>query len=109
MYIKLWLDDQRHSPEGEGWIRVDTAADAIAILETGLVEKVSLDYDICWSDAQQENWEDRQTGYAVAKWIGDADGTLWPRVITIHSSNKVGRARMMSALCTDGVPYLVYE
>jgi len=59
-FLKLWLDDQRPSPADRTWIRVLTAKDAIAVLETGFVAECSLDYDLMWSDNDATDWEDRR-------------------------------------------------
>ena len=89
--MKLWLDDVRTAPDGWHW--VNTAADAIACLAAGQVTQASLDYDVLWSDDQQENWEDRQTGYAVVAWMA-ANG-VWPvDGVAVHSSNVAGAERM---------------
>ena len=42
--MKLWLDDTR--PEPSGWTRAKTALEAISLLETDVVEEISLDYDL---------------------------------------------------------------
>ena len=106
--MKLWLDDQRRShshytdlPEAKTWVRVLTAHDAIAVLETGLVDECSLDYDIKWSDDVPEDWENRQTGYAVVCWM--RDHKVWPAKVTIHSRNKLGRTRMLGVCYGAGI------
>jgi hypothetical protein len=99
--MKLWLDDQRSSPKDNTWVRVLTAVDAIAVLATGAVEECSLDYDIKWSDDVSEDWENRQTGYAVVSWM--RDHKVWPAKVTIHSSNKTGRTRMLGVCYGAGI------
>lgn len=88
---RLWLDDVRPAPAG--WLHARTAAEAIAILADRKVNVVSLDHDLGPPEAG--------TGYDVACWIEQAaaDGRLpvmpmWD----VHSSNPVGRARMVDAL-----------
>lgn len=88
--MKLWLDDLRPAPEG--WVHARTAEEAIAILEGGAVEEVSLDHDL--------GDEAAGTGLDVAAWIEDAAvfGTI-PRVRwAVHTSNPVGRHLLTAAL-----------
>ena len=59
--MNLWLDDVR-SPPSEDWVWVRTAAEAIALLERGQVERVSLDHDL-------GDDEGLGTGYQVATFI----------------------------------------
>lgn len=94
--INLWLDDKREprlfSPHVD-WMWVKTAQAAIAALETGTVERVSLDHDL------GPEWE-TGNGYMVAKWIEEAaylhkiPKLLW----AVHSQNSVGAASMRVAL-----------
>ena len=88
--IKLYLDDERPTPEG--WVRAYTATEAITLLEAGGVEEVSLDHDLGPPEAG--------TGYDVACWVEQAayEGRIPPMRWGIHSANPVGRRRMTSAL-----------
>lgn len=94
--INLWLDDIRdpavHSPHVE-WVWVKTAQAAIAALETGAVERISLDHDL-----GPEN--ETGNGYMVAKWIEEAAylGKIPKLVWHVHSQNSVGAASMRIAL-----------
>jgi hypothetical protein len=93
--MKVFLDDVRPTPEG--WVRAYTPEEVIALLRTGRVEELSLDFDLGFRG--EEEW---RTGEVVLKWIeervfrGEADFEL-PE-ITIHSSNPVGRQRLRRAL-----------
>jgi len=90
--IKVWLDDKRPKPSNYD-LHVYTAQAAIAALETGTVETISLDHDLGPED-QTGN------GYTVAKWIEEAAylNKIPKLVWYIHSQNSVGRASMKSAL-----------
>jgi hypothetical protein len=90
--INLWLDDKRAMLPGYD-MHVYTAQAAIAALETGTVEKVSLDHDL-------GNEEVVGNGYMVAKWIEEAAylGKIPKLVWYIHSQNAVGVANMRKAL-----------
>lgn len=81
--MNIWLDDKRDPPEYGEWIVVRTAKDAIKSLITGGVDLISLDHDL-------GTW---LTGYDVCKWM--AKHNVWPREVRVHSSNPVGRLRMI--------------
>lgn len=88
--MKLWLDDIRPAPEGWTWVK--TAWDAIALLEKGGVEAVSLDHDL--GDAENG------TGQFVAGWI-EAEayhGRIGRIAWRVHSANPIGAERMKIAL-----------
>ncbi|MGO9833558.1 MAG: YpsA SLOG family protein [Polyangiaceae bacterium] len=88
---RIWLDDVR--PEPAGWTRAKTAREAIALLEAGGVEAISLDHDL--GDETTCG-----TGYEVTCWIEEAVATrgFVPPTIHIHSANVVGRERMQRAI-----------
>lgn len=90
MTVKLYLDDARDTPEG--WERVYTANECILRLAQGDVDTLSLDHDL--------GLESAGTGYDVVCWLElrAHAGLDVPRIITIHSSNPVGRERMTAGL-----------
>lgn len=87
----MWLDDLRLPPEGWAWVK--TAREALELLETGRVERVSLDHDLGEEGSPG-------TGYDVASWIEEAayHGRIPRLAWTIHSANPVGREQMVRAL-----------
>jgi len=87
--VRVFLDDVRPAPEG--WTHVRWPDEAIALLETGRVQELSLDHDL---------GDDRRTGYDVLIWIEEAVALrgFVPPSITIHSANIVGRERMARAI-----------
>lgn len=89
--MKVYLDDLREAPEG--WIRVYTAKEAIALLETGNVEEISLDHDL----GDEKNCG---TGYDVICWIEEKVVTenFTPPRVKVHSANTSARGKMESAL-----------
>lgn len=82
--MRVYLDDVRPTPEGFTH-RAETAAEAIAFLETGNVTFISFDHDL----GEPANG----TGHDVALWIEAqtySDNT-WPFPdYVIHSANPVG-------------------
>lgn len=88
--MKVFLDDERPTPEG--WVSVRWPEEAIALLETGRVTEVSLDHDL-GDDAHG-------TGYDVLLWIEEAvavRGVVPPR-IRVHSANSSARQKMELAI-----------
>ena len=87
--MKVWLDDERHEPAT--WIRARTAADAIALLNSGVVELISLDHDL--GDGAGE-------GYDVLVWIERAvvERGFQPPKIFVHTANPPARERMLAAV-----------
>ena len=88
--MKVFLDDERSTPEG--WVRVYWPDEAIALLQTGQVTEISLDHDL-GDDA-------RGTGYDVVLWIEEAvnlHGFVPPRM-QVHSANSAARVRMLAGI-----------
>lgn len=89
--MRVFLDDERETPAG--WIRVFWPEEAIALLETGKVEEISLDHDL--------GDDDRGTGYDVVLWIEEAvitRGFSAPK-IRVHSANSSARRKMELGIC----------
>ena len=92
--LKVYLDDERPVPGG--WVLVKTPAQAIAILETGMVSQISLDHDL----GDDENIG---TGYDVVLWLeeqvflhGNMD--VCPDKISVHSANVSARGKMEAGI-----------
>lgn len=90
--MKVYLDDERVTPEG--WVRVYWPDEAIALLETGEVRKISLDHDL-GDDA-------RGTSYDVIVWIEEAVALrgFKPPTIRVHSANSAARLRMEAGIAS---------
>jgi hypothetical protein len=89
-HLKVYLDDTRPTPNG--WRRVYWPDEAIALLQSGQVEEISLDHDL-GDDA-------RGTGYDVLLWIEEAVVTegFRPPKVKIHTDNPAARMRMEAAV-----------
>jgi hypothetical protein len=99
--MKVWLDDIPPMPP---WfdIHARTVAEAIALLQKGMVSLISLDHDL--------GDPDNGTGYEVARWI--EEHAFWwsqgepcgfpPLEWRIHSQNSVGLQNMVLALRNAG-------
>ena len=88
--LNVFLDDERETPQG--WLRVYWPDEAVALLESGQVQIISLDHDL-GDDA-------RGTGYDVIVWIEEAvclRGFVPPRVL-VHSANPAARQRMLAGV-----------
>lgn len=88
--LKLYLDDERDTPEG--WTRVYWPDEAIEYLKLGNVEEISLDHDL--------GDDKRGTGYDVILWIEEQVITnkFKPPKIRIHTANSSARERMEAGL-----------
>ena len=88
---RVFLDDIRDPPSG--WLLVRWPEEAIACLETGGVEELSLDHDL--------GDDEHGTGYDVLRWIEEkvaTEGFRPPPRILVHSANPTARARMLAAI-----------
>jgi hypothetical protein len=88
--MRVFLDDERATPEG--WVRVYWPDEAIALLESGAVEELSLDHDL--------GDDERGTGYDVVLWLEEAvalRGFKPPR-ISVHSANSSARDKMIAGI-----------
>lgn len=89
--IRIWLDDVRPMPLFEYDINCKTATEAIELLKTGRVGKISLDHDL---------GDGNGTGYDVAKYIEEA--AYFKQInrlrVLIHSDNCVGVRNMRQAI-----------
>jgi len=103
--MKLWHDDIRPAPEGWVWAR--TNKEAMAHLETGDVEEISLDHDLGLHDLTEEQIEAdpellfgrgqaEETGYHLVEWMIEHDCV--PEHVTIHSWNPSGADMMANRL-----------
>jgi hypothetical protein len=84
--VKVYLDDSRDTTDG--WVRVYTVEQCIALLEARIVSHVSFDNDL--GEGQPE-------GYLALNWLEEMvfnDPTFPVPIITVHSSN-MGRAPSM--------------
>lgn len=88
--MRVFLDDERATPDG--WVRVYWPDEAIALLETGQVDELSLDHDL--------GDDERGTGYDVVLWVEEAvalRGFLPPRM-SVHSANSSARQKMQAGI-----------
>jgi len=93
--IKVWLDDERPTPEG--WVSAKTAAEAISLLKTGKVSEISLDNDLGPAAAGE--------GYDVICFI-ETEAFVHQEhftpatmpVIYIHTANPVARKKMEATI-----------
>jgi len=88
--VKVYLDDERPTPEG--WVAVRWPEEAIALLEGGQVTELSLDHDL-GDDAHG-------TGYDVLLWLEEAVATrgFVPPPTRVHSANSSARQKMEMAI-----------
>lgn len=85
--MKLYLDDWRRAPEGEGYKAADNYADFLALLDkySGCLETVDLDYDLGWSSDH--------TGLDALRYMKRHG--MSPAHINVHSTHVSGRDKML--------------
>lgn len=88
--MNVYLDDERQTPEG--WVRVFWPSEAIELLKTGRVERISLDHDL--------GDDTRGTGYDVVLWVEEMVATsgFRPPQILVHSANSSARNKMVAGV-----------
>jgi hypothetical protein len=91
--VKIWHDDARRPPDGS-WSWACTNAEAIALLEQGDVDEISLDRDI-FKDGR---WH--ESGELLIKWMIERERV--PALVRIHSWNLPGARRMVLLLNRAG-------
>ncbi|MFJ1259025.1 cyclic-phosphate processing receiver domain-containing protein [Cupriavidus sp. CuC1] len=90
--MKVYLDDARETPAG--WVRAYWPEEAIALLQSGQVDALSLDHDL--------GDDTRGTGYDVILWIEEAvalRGFVPPRII-VHSANVSAAEKMRAGIAS---------
>lgn len=90
--MKVFLDDERATPEG--WVRVFWPEEAIALLKAGQVAELSLDHDL--------GDDEHGTGYTVLLWLEEqvAVHGMKPPAIRVHSANSSARLKMEAAIAS---------
>ncbi|MBK8872148.1 MAG: hypothetical protein KBG07_03495 [Elusimicrobia bacterium] len=86
--MKLYVDDVRTPPPG--WVVARTVKEAIAVLDAGGVDEVSLDYFI--GDGEGG------TFLPVAHHIAAMTRSHRPKKIHFHTASSAGAARLASVL-----------
>ena len=93
--MKVFLDDVRNPPNG-GWVCIRSVAEAIMLIDEGVVEVMSLDHDLGDTEHDPE-W----TGNTVVNYIERKvaeDDTYNPPNLMIHSANPIGRMNMQAGI-----------
>lgn len=90
--MRIFLDDERSAPEG--WHQVRWPEEAIALLEAGGVDELSLDHDL--------GDDEHGTGYDVLLWLEEAVATrgFKPPLLGVHSANVSARRKMEAAIAS---------
>lgn len=92
--MRVWLDDVRPMPPGYD-VHVKTPQEAIGLIKSGKVTKISLDHDL-----GMDNYVKPNNGYDVACYLEEVAyyGLVAPIKIHIHTDNPVGREKMKAAV-----------
>jgi hypothetical protein len=86
--VRLWHDDKRPPPKGQGWTWARTNSEAQRLLASGDVSEVSLDYDM---------QSPHDTGLGLVRWMGAHPSRMPPKV-EVHSLNPYGARMLRNAL-----------
>lgn len=95
--INVFLDDEIERVPGDGWVWVKSPQEAIELLATGIVERISLDNDL---GLNGYDWPSE--GRHVADWIEReaVAGRLKPLRVYIHTRNPAAARAMKDAIRT---------
>lgn len=87
--MKLWIESSKR-PVPEGWVRVETAAAAVALLGTGLVTEIAIAHDL----DEPAHW----SGTDVLEYIRQSarTGKLTPPSIRVNEESEADRGRMVA-------------
>lgn len=112
--MNVWHDDVRPAPEG--WVRAYDNPQALELLRTGKVERISLDHDLgaspdagVWARGCSPDGDGKDLVRAMI-----SEGIV-PDVVHIHSWNPSGAREMAKLLLDSGhrrvvvLPYTVPE
>ncbi len=91
---KLWVDDLRPAPN-DTWDVAKTSEEALTLLRVrvGPYKEISLDHDLGGSD----------TTMPVVEWLYWKSRN-WPKDISIHTQNPVGRDNLIRAISAEAPP-----
>ena len=86
--MKLYLDDRRTPPAGEGYKSADNYAEFLALVDRyrDCLEIVDMDYDL--------GWDSFFTGFDALKYMKKHD--IRPKHINVHSTHISGREKMLT-------------
>lgn len=110
--MKLWIDDERKAPD-DTWAVAKSSAEAIQVLagkrnidrslrQETIIEVLALDHDLGYSEEVPRSYgltEDYP--YPALEYMEHEH--IYPRVITVHSSNPWGRKNLL-AYCAEHFP-----
>lgn len=85
--MKLYLDDWRTAPRGDGFAAADNYADFLALVDRyrDCIELADLDYDL--------GYDSLFTGFDALKYMKKHD--IRPKHINVHSTHISGREKML--------------
>ena len=89
--LSVWLDDERPPPSSD-WVVATTSQDAILLLRTGQVLRISLDHDL--------GDDIHGTGYDALAWLERevVERGFVPPDIRVHTANPPARNRMLASV-----------
>lgn len=80
----------------------ETAAEAIEMLSANYYDEIYLDHDLLPEHYHASEHDDRETGYAVARWLAENPQHQSAATIIVHTRNADGAMRMVELLRRAG-------
>jgi hypothetical protein len=90
--MNVYFDDVRNPPNDD-WVLVREPAKLKELLLCGVIQNLSMDHDL-GDYGSIENSDEEVTGYTLLNWMEETENLPKGRIF-VHSSNPVGRMRMM--------------
>jgi hypothetical protein len=88
----------------------ETVSEAKKLLQENTYDAVFLDHDLLPEHYESEEKDDENTGYAVARWLGENKNLQSAATIIVHTRNSLGGMRMVDILRDNqrNVEYVPY-
>jgi DNA-binding NtrC family response regulator len=84
--------------EGDQVFIAENVAQAMELLQENTYDAIFLDHDLLPEHYDADEWDDENTGYAVASWLGQNKNVQSAATIIVHTRNSDGGMRMVEVL-----------
>lgn len=84
--------------DGDEVIIAENVADARTLLQENSYDAIFLDHDLLPEHYNAKEWDDENTGYAIADWLGKNKNIQSAATIIVHTRNSDGGMRMVEIL-----------
>lgn len=92
----------------------ETVVEAKEMLQERAYDAIFLDHDLLPDHYDSEKWDDENTGFAIAKWLGENRNLQSAATIIVHTRNSEGGMRMVEVMrqnqrTVEYVPYTLLD